>query len=193
MRLTLAVMTFLIFVHPAVTDAAPTPQDKRRIEEQKRHDLESKKPEAPAPSTTGRKAPLSPEDTRYILEMSTRRVTYNYDLTKLIVILQGVENDYIALDAQVRYLQDNDYLPRDKRESFDPMKPLRRGLTAYVLRKVLNIKGGIFLHVFSESERYALKELSYEGVMPSGNTNEIIGGDELASSITQAIHYKGGR
>ena len=75
------------------------------------------------------------------------------------------------------------------RDTFDPMKPLRRGLTAYALRKVLNIKGGVFLNLFKENERYALKELAYEGIMSSGNIREILSGDELAATMTRAINY----
>ena len=71
------------------------------------------------------------------------------------------------------------------------MKPLRRGVTAFVLLRVLDIKGGVFLRIFNESERYALKELLYEGIRSSGNVDEIISGDELASTITRAVNYTG--
>lgn len=166
------------------------PQDKRRIEEQKRGNLEQtevhyqkkKKQPARAPS-------LLPDEMIYLTEMSFRRITYGYDLCKTIVILKGVENEYLGLDAQVAYLKEQNLLPRRLRESFDPMKPLRRGLAAYVLRRVLDVKGGIFLTLFKESQRYALKELTYQGVMSSGNINEILNGDELAATITRAVNY----
>jgi len=173
--------------------AAPAPQDDRRIEEQKRNDLKPTEVHYQGKKPVAKGAPLLPDDTVYLFEMALRKVTYGYDLCKTIVILKGVENDYIGLDSQVRYLKEQNYLPKHLEDTFDPMKPLRRGVTAFVLLRVLDIKGGIFLRVFNESERYALKELLYEGIMSSGNVNEIIGGDELASAITRAVNYLRGR
>jgi len=185
-------LTILLFVTPAyLISAAPGPQDDRRIEEQKRNALKPTKVHSQSKKKPVQAPPLSQDDIVYLSEMTLRNVTYGYDLCKTLVILKGVENEYIGLDAQVAYLLDQKFLPKGAKESFDPMKPLRRGLTAYTLRKVLDVKGGIFLRLFSESERYALKELAYEGIMSSGNVNEIISGDELAAAITRAINYTG--
>lgn len=189
-KIFLLLLLFSIFPFPSIL-AAPGPQDDRRIEEQKRNNLKPTEVHYQGKKPVARSAPLFPDDTVYLLEMTFRKVTYGYDLCKTIVILKGVENDYIGLDAQVDYLKEQNYLPKHLEDTFDPMKPLQRGLTAYVLRKVLDIKGGIFLRIFHESERYALKELLYAGIMSSGNVNEIISGDELASAITQAVNYLG--
>jgi len=192
---TLIVAIATLIVPSYLVLAAPGPQDNRRIEEQKRENLESTKIQYQKKPTKqpSRAAPLQPDDTIYLIEMSFRKVTYGYDLCKVIVILKGIENEYIGLDAQVAYLKDQGFLPSRLRDTFDPMKPLRRGLTAYVLRKVLNVKGGIFPRLFKESERYALKEMTYEGVMSSGNIHAIISGDELASTMTRAVNYLGGQ
>jgi len=191
-KILVTVIVCLVF-YPCVSPAAPGPQDRRRIEEQKRESLKStetrhQKIVAQQPV---KKTPLQPDDIIYITEMSFRKVTYGYDLCKIIVILKGVENHYIGLDAQVAYLKEQNFLPKNAQDTFDPMKPLRRGLTAYVLRKVLNVRGGIFPRLFKGSERYALKEMTYEGVMSSGNIHEIISGDELSATITRAVNHEG--
>ena len=173
--------------------AAPGPQDDRRIEEQKRNNLKPTEVHYQGKKPVAKGTPLFPDDTVYLFEMTLKKVTYGYDLCKTIVIIKGVENDYIGLDAQVRYLKEQNYLPKHLEDIFDPMKPLRRGVTAFVLLRVLDIKGGVFLRIFNESERYALKELLYEGIMSSGNVNEIISGDELASAITRAVNYLGSK
>ena len=192
---TLIVTIVCLVFTPCLSPAAPGPQDSRRIEEQKRENLkptevhyQKKKKKQPSKS-----APLQPDDVVYLAEMAFRKITYGYDLCKLLMILKGIENEYIGLDAQVTYLKEQNLLPKNVRDTFDPMKPLRRGLTAYVLRKVLNVKGGIFARLFAESERYALKEMTYEGVMSSGNIHEIISGDELASTMTRAVNYLEGQ
>jgi hypothetical protein len=187
-------ITFSLLSSP-LASAAPGPQDERRIEEQKRKVLKSTEVhyQKKSPTQPSQLTRLQPEDLIYISELSFRKITYGYDLCKLIVVLKGIENEYIGLDAQAAYLKDQNYLPKRMRDTFDPMKPLRRGLTAYVLRKVLNVKGGIFLNIFKESERYALKELTYDGIMSSGNIHEILSGDELASTMTRAINRMGGQ
>jgi len=189
----IALFTIFSLLSVPSVSAALGPQDERRIEEQKRENLKSTEVHSQTKKQPSRAAPLQQADITYLAEMSFRKVTYGYDLCKLIAILKGVENQYIGLDAQVAYLKEQNFLPKNVRDSFDPMKPLRRGLTAYVLRKVLNVKGGIFLNIFKDSERYSLKELTYEGIMSSGNTHEILSGDELASAMTRAIKSMGNR
>ena len=190
---TLIVIIAYLIVPSYLVLAAPGPQDSRRIEEQKRENLKSTEVhyQKKKKKQLSKSAPLQPDDIIYLAEMSFRKITYGYDLCKLLVILKGIENEYIGLDAQVAYLREQNFLPKNVRDTFDPMKPLRRGLTAYVLRKVLNVKGGIFPRLFAESERYALKEMTYAGIMSSGNVHAIISGDELASTMTRAVNYLG--
>jgi len=195
MHIFITLFILLSFLSSSLALAAPGPQDDRRIEEQKRKNLKPTEVhyQKEKKKQLSKSAPLQPDDVIYLAEMSFRKITYGYDLCKLLVILKGVENEYIGLDAQVAYLKEQKLLPKKVWDTFDPMKPLRRGLTAYVLRKVLDVKGGIFLRLFNESERYALKEMTYAGVMSSGNIHEIISGDELASTMTRAVNYLEGQ
>ena len=172
--------------------AAPRPQDDRRIEEQKRGKLKSTQDDySPEPAQKPKSSPLQPNDIIYIAELSSRSVTFGYDLAKLIVILKQVENEYIDLASQIDFLKEQNLLPKRLHDTFDPMQPLRRGVTAYCLRKVLNIKGGVFLRIFKDSERYSMKELSHAGIMPTGNIHEIITGDELSVAFTNTINFLG--
>jgi len=132
---------------------------------------------------------MNDADSFYLAEMPLRKVTYRYDLCKALVLLRGVENRYIDLNSQVAYLKQEGLLPERLEDEFDPMLPLRKGLTAYILRNALNIKGGLFLHLFPSSERFALSELLYVGIMSAGNTNDLVSGDELSSIITRAANH----
>ncbi len=69
------------------------------------------------------------------------------------------------------------------------MRPLRRGPTAYMFCKALKVKGGAILSLFGVSERYAVQELAFQGIMSAGNVNDIIAGDELALATMQAADY----
>ncbi len=187
-------LMLISFCSVTLAGAASRPEDDRRIEEQKRNKLKSTEVHRPLKESKPSKVapPISEADFTYIAQLPARQVTYGYDLAKLLVILDGVESDYVDLSSQVKYMKEKKLLPQRLHKDFDPLKPLRRGLVAYTLRKVLDVKGGIFLRIFRNSERYALMELTYEGIMSSGNTQEIISGDELSSAITNAINRMGG-
>ena len=101
----------------------------------------------------------------------------------------GVENKYIDLNSQIAFLKENRFLPKKIAQDFKPTEPLRKGLAAYIFYKALGLKGGIIIRVFGSTQRYALKELAYQGIMPSGNVNDIVSGDELISTLTRAANY----
>ena len=69
------------------------------------------------------------------------------------------------------------------------MEPLRKGLFAYMLYSALDVKGGITLSLFGVSERYALKELVYQGILSSGNVKDILSGDELVTTTMRAADF----
>ena len=166
---------------------AETSEEKRRIEEKKRESLESTETDIAAKREP--RPPLEPIDMVYLMELSLRKVVFGYDACKTLVILLGVENDYIDLDSQVDFLKKNGLLPKKLESKFEPMKPLRKGVAAYMFAKALGIKGGVILRVFSINPRYALKELVYQGIMSPGNTNDIVSGDELFYMLTQSTAY----
>lgn len=165
-----------------------TLEEKRRIEEKKR---ESLKPSEVQIGKEKEAAPLiiSPLDLAYFTELMPKKVTFRYDACKMLVILMGVEDEYLDLDSQTAFLKEKNLLPKKYETEFNPMQPLRKGLVAYMFCQALKIKGGISLRVFGVSERYALKEIAFEGIMPSGNVKDIVSGEELVAAFIQATHY----
>ena len=170
---------------------AQTPEERRGIEEDKREDLrptevrisDESKTEPPS------KAPIDPIDIVYFAELIQKKVTFRYDACKALVVLMGVEDQYIGLDSQITFLKEKNLLPKKFESEFDPTQPLRKGLAAYMFCKALEIKGGLSLRIFGMSERYALRELAYQGIMPSGNVQDIVSGEELVSVLMQAANY----
>lgn len=162
-------------------------EEKRRIEEIKRESLKPSEvrvgEEKEAPS------PASLVELAYFTELTQKRITFRYDACRLLVLLMGVEEQYLDLDSQVAFIKEKNLLPKKYALEFSPMEPLRKGLAAYMFCKLLNIKGGITLRYFGISERYALKELAFEGIMPSGNVKDIVSGEELISAFIQTGNY----
>ena len=63
-------------------------------------------------------------------------------------------------------------------------------LCTYMFSKAFDIKRGVILSLFGMSERYALKELVYQGMMSPGNVKDIVSGEELISILTQTGDYR---
>ncbi len=189
-KLLFAVLIVLSFSSVALSQ---TPVEARRVEENKRKDLQAtenpKRPGTEQPPSTA-SAPMRPLDRMYFLELITKRITYHYDLCKMISLLLEKENEYITLDAQIMLLKENHFLPRSLEEDFPPQQLLRKGVTAYIFTKALGIKGGWSVRVFGLREHNAINELVYEGIMPAGNARDIVSGEELISIFTQAVNYR---
>lgn len=165
-----------------------TQDEKRRVEQEKRESLEATEVQIPTKEETALGL-TSPLDTAYFIELLPRRITFRYDVCKVFVILMGVGEQYIDLDSQVTFLKEKNLLPKYFESEFDVMQPLRKGLIAYMFCNALKIKGGGFLRLFGRNERYALKELVFEGLMSPGNVNDIVSGEELISVFMQASAY----
>lgn len=191
---------FLVLVggHAANPQSLTLQQD-RRIEEEKREDL---KPTVETPGAVPatpsaqqvREAPVPPPIAAlYFAMLAQKRIVFRYDAAKAIVVLMGVDEDYIDLASQVAYLQAQRFLPARKAQAFDPMQPLRRGEMAYMFQQALKIRGGIALHLFGPSERYALKELAFRGFASPGHVHDLVDGAEFIQLMTQAAQHQAAR
>lgn len=166
--------------------AAQNQEQMRRIEEGKRESLRPSEG-LDVEERRGATAPIDPNDLLYFIELIPRRIAFRYDASKALVILMGVEKRYIDLDSQITFLEEKNLIP--KGFEFDPKRPLRKGLTAYMFCKALEIRGGLILRLFGMNERYALKELVHQRIISPGNVKDIVSGEELVSILTNAGNH----
>lgn len=190
----LALVLLLFVGGRAANSQTLTLQQDRRLEEEKREEL---KPtvEPGAPPTVPERAAVQPPvplpiPELYLAGLIRQRIVFRYDALKAIVVLRGVDEEYIDLNAQVAYAQAQGFLPKRKAKTFDPMQPLRRGEAAYLFHQALGIKGGVALYLLGPTERYALKELVFQGLLSGGRVNDLLSGDEFVQFVTQAAEYK---
>ena len=175
---------------------AETREQDRRIEEEKRESLAptvTPTPTSPVPSPKAAAADVKPPAplpiaALYFAMAAQKRIIYNYDAAKAMVILMQVDEERISLDAQLAYLRERGLIPR--RATFDPASPLRRGMLAFMLQQALGVRGGIALHLLGPTPRYALKELSFQGVMSPGLSGDLISGEEFVQAMNAAVQYK---
>lgn len=60
---------------------------------------------------------------------------------------------------------------------------IERGVMATIVVKVLDIRGGWAMHVFGDTQRYALRELVYRGIFPPSSPQQTFSGAEFVGVI----------
>ncbi len=164
-----------------------TREDKRRIEEEGRQSLRSTEAGSyERQPISGRQEPTGPD---YFQELLAKDYARHSDACMVLAVLLGADQGNTDFYSQVNYLKQQDIISEKTASQFRPDEPLRKGLAAHLFCRALKIKGGIWLRLFGESRRYALKELVFEGIVPGGNLNDIVSGEELVIILTRAADY----
>ena len=120
--------------------------------------------------------------------LATDRICSNDEAFHGLLIYLEQDNKASTYDERVTYLKSLGMLPDGFKGK--PEEAITRGTLAVALIKVLEIKGGIFLHLFNKSERYATRELVYEGIYPESTPNQIFSGSEFVGIIGQVEDYQ---
>lgn len=167
---------------------AQSVQDSRRIEEEKRESLN------PTETRTYQAAPdLKPQERSiefdYLQELFSKKTARLSDAAKVLTILLGAKEKDSDFESQLAFLRGNGILSEKLIKEPAADMPLRKGVAAYLFSQALDIKGGIWLRLFGMSQRYALRELVYEGIMRQGSVNEILKGEELVSMFINAVDF----
>jgi len=186
-KIIVILLSLAAMLSPRLLIAQTTGQN-RRIEEEKRQTLIGTLKN----TSQGQTESLTPSkdlDMEYFKQLFLSRVALRYDACKTIIMLLGLEKQYGDIDSQVSFLVKNHIIPDELAEGFDLSEPLRKGEAAYMFCKALNLRGGLWIRLFGLSRRYALKELSFEGIMLPGAANEIVSGKELIFMLTQSAQY----
>ena len=177
----------LLVVGPCEWAHAVSERDKdRRIEEAKRTALD--KTITTQKSKREEEAAALPELGllgTYFQDLVNRRVTSVADLAQGLMLLLG-ETERTDVDDQLAYLRSRGILPDT---DMDPRDTLRRGMMAYAFYKALDMHGGLWLHLLGTTQRYALKELAYQGIAREGFVSELVTGRELIITIANAAGY----
>ena len=69
-------------------------------------------------------------------------------------------------------------------------EPVRRGTVAVALAQILTIRGGLTMHLFGASPRYAVRELQYAGLFPPSSPQQTFSGAEFLGIIGRAEDYQ---
>ncbi|MBN1870976.1 MAG: alginate export family protein [Candidatus Omnitrophica bacterium] len=163
-------------------------QEQRRVEQENRESLRTTEQRV-IYEKSKRYVPAAPMDTDYFQELLTKKTATNSDVCKVLTVLLGVEDVYSDISSQLGLLLKAGIISGVEAAQFDPEQPLSKGSAAVMFYRALGMKGGMWLTVFGETERYAIRELIHEGIMTQGSVDEIVSGKELILILTEAANY----
>ena len=105
---------------------------------------------------------------KYQRKIVERRICSNDDAFHLLIQYANGEDSCASYGERVSWLKSRQMLP----DGFDRPadEAITRGTLAVGIARILNIKGGIVMHVLPRSERYVTRELVYRGVYPPGSS-----------------------
>ena len=177
----------LIVMFPGLL-AAESAQDNRRIEEEKRDIL------APTQITIypqERPVSVAPESSelQYLKELVLKKVATTQDAIHILAILLGLRQEQKDYPAGLSFCREKGILPPKISDNLRAESPLRKGVAAYMFCRALGLRDSVWLRVFGTSQRYALRELVFEGIMPSGSVHESVSGSELVLIFANAAEY----
>lgn len=125
-------------------------------------------------------------DPNYLNEVVGRKAVTLADGFELILILMQLEDRYPDFEAQKEFLLDENII---KPAWNDKDELLRYGVLAYMLTKMLRLKGGLKARIFGTSERFAMEELLHQGILREGHKEDLITGQELVIIMTQSAQF----
>lgn len=130
-------------------------------------------------------------DTSFYRELAGKQVATLDDGYRAICILRTGKDDGAKFEDR-RALLVRDGIVPDSWPA-EPQTKLTKGKLALMVCKALNIKGGLIARIFGMTERYALRELAYLGIMPQKSGHLFVSGTELLSVLSRAARYEARR
>jgi len=181
------ILILLIWLSLSGPLLADTIKDKRRIDEEARRNLrpsETRTLITAQPSSQN----LSSPEVDYFQPLLSKKYVLRGDALRPLLMLMGEEAFKQDQDAQISLLKQKGIIPVKIAAAFLPDQPLDKGLAAYMFCRALDINGGLILRLFGLSERYALQELVFAGIMTQGSVDDILSGSEFVAAFASAAH-----
>lgn len=120
--------------------------------------------------------------------LAERHVTSNDEAFHGLLLYVDGKDDSADYSQRVALLKSRGMLPANF--SGPSHQAVDRGILAVCIVKVLNIKGGLFLHLFPQSQRYAVRELVFDGVYPTSSPNQTFSGTEFVGVVGKMEDYQ---
>jgi hypothetical protein len=122
--------------------------------------------------------------------LATRPVTSNDEAFHGLLLFADGQDSAKTYDARVDTLKSRKMLPSDFKAPAN--QAITRGDMAVAVCRILEIRGGMMLHIAPRSGRYALRELMFIEVYPPSSSNQTFSGSEFLGIIGRVEDYQRG-
>lgn len=123
-------------------------------------------------------------------ELADRPVTSNDDAFHGLLLYVDDADPSSNYDQRVASMKGKGLLPKDFSAAGN--HAVTRGTLAYAMCKILNIKGGVMMHLTGGNQRYAVRELMYMGLFPTSTINQTFTGSEFLGIVGKMEDYQRG-
>jgi hypothetical protein len=121
-------------------------------------------------------------------DLADQRVTCNDDAFHALLLYSDGKDDSKTYDDRVAALKAKGLLSQSFSKPAN--QAVGRGVLAVAIVKLLGIKGGWVMHVFGPTERYATKELEYDGIYPPSSPQQTFSGAEFVGIMGKVDDYQ---
>ena len=127
-------------------------------------------------------------DPQYLSEVVGRQAVSFGDTLKTVMILVRLDEKLPDFVSQKKFLHEQGMLPESLTKK-PATELVHRGELAYILFKILRLKGGVKARLFGVNERFAMEELIYQGLMRPGHKLDLVTGQELVLTMNASGQY----
>jgi hypothetical protein len=123
--------------------------------------------------------------------LAERTLTANNEAFHGLLLYIDGQDTCETYEQRVELLKSRRYLPDDFAEPAN--QAVGRGTLAVAVCRILNIRGGLMLHLLPTSPRYAVRELEYLEVFPPSSPQQTFSGPEFLGIIGRVEDYERAR
>lgn len=132
--------------------------------------------------------PVQALDSEALTQIVGSKAVSFADGVEMIFTLMQIEKRYPDFEARKEFLIKTKIMPPKWKER-QASSLLYRGDFAYMVAKMLRLKGGLKARLMGMNKRFAMEELIHEGIMREGHGKDLMTGIELVEVMTQSADF----
>jgi hypothetical protein len=121
-------------------------------------------------------------------ELANRPLASNDDAFHALILFTDGDDPASTYAQRVQTLKTRKLLPPDFNAPAD--EAIQRGELAVAICKLLAIKGGLVMHLFGATPRYATRELVYDDLYPPSSPKQTFSGTEFVGVMGRIDDYQ---
>ena len=120
--------------------------------------------------------------------LTERKITSNDEAFHAALLLFYGEDESVDFNQRVDHLKERGFIGPDFNGKAN--EAVRRGTLAVIIANGLDIKRGLLASTFPYSERYAHRELQYNGMYPQGSPQQPLSGGQVVAIVGRMEDYQ---